>query len=67
MEVIPSVAPTPPPEVVVPVEIQPPVTGSNAEPMLRERVLTGLNRFVIKPDASAETHDDNKRTVKSVL
>ena len=65
MEVSPSVAPTP--EVVVPVEAEPSLTGSNAEPMLKERVFPGLNKFTMNPEAPDEAHDVARRTIESVL
>ena len=67
MELSPSIAPTSPPEVVMPIEVEPPVTGSNAEPMLKERVFPGLNKFTINPDAPDEAHDVAGRTIESVL
>ena len=67
MEPPPSVASTSKPEVAIPIEIDPPVTGTNREPLVKKRTFPGIDMFALNAEDSGTIHDAGGRTVESVL
>ena len=54
-------------EVAIPIEIDPSVTGTNREPLMKKRTFPGIDMFTLNAEDSGTIHDAGGRTVESVL